>query len=194
MTQAGAGWYPDPQTDAHPRYWDGSTWTDHTAPATVAAPAASSVPGASSVPAAPAQPGGRRLHPLALVGIIVGIVVGLLILVSIIAAVAVPVVLQQQDQADTVASGLDTRDLGAAITTAMAEADGGEVDVLFDGVDYVIFVDEVEHTRLTASPGSTLVEFLPAAGGFCVSTLPQGATVPVFLDTVTGEAGDGYCT
>ena len=26
-----AGWYPDPQGVAAQRYWDGSTWTDHTA-------------------------------------------------------------------------------------------------------------------------------------------------------------------
>jgi hypothetical protein len=25
-----AGWYPDPQGRARVRYWDGSTWTDHT--------------------------------------------------------------------------------------------------------------------------------------------------------------------
>lgn len=33
-----AGWYPDAAT-GHQRWWDGSTWTDHTAPAGIAAPA-----------------------------------------------------------------------------------------------------------------------------------------------------------
>lgn len=28
-----AGWYPDPQDDTKQRYWDGSSWTEHTAPA-----------------------------------------------------------------------------------------------------------------------------------------------------------------
>lgn len=34
-----AGWYPDPNDASSLRYWDGSTWTDHRAPATPAAPA-----------------------------------------------------------------------------------------------------------------------------------------------------------
>jgi len=29
---APAGWYPDPQGGGEQRYWDGTTWTDHTAP------------------------------------------------------------------------------------------------------------------------------------------------------------------
>lgn len=27
-----AGWYPDPQDASSQRYWDGTTWTEHTAP------------------------------------------------------------------------------------------------------------------------------------------------------------------
>ena len=27
------GWYPDPEMAQTQRYWDGSTWTDHRAPA-----------------------------------------------------------------------------------------------------------------------------------------------------------------
>lgn len=33
-TAAPAGWYPDPSLVDTVRYWDGSTWTDHRAPAT----------------------------------------------------------------------------------------------------------------------------------------------------------------
>ena len=29
--QPAAGWYPDPRGEASNRYWDGQTWTDHTA-------------------------------------------------------------------------------------------------------------------------------------------------------------------
>lgn len=36
MTQAPAGWYP--QTDGSQRYWDGTAWTAHTAPAAPPAP------------------------------------------------------------------------------------------------------------------------------------------------------------
>ena len=34
-----AGWYADPTVASQLRYWDGTTWTAHTAPATVSAPA-----------------------------------------------------------------------------------------------------------------------------------------------------------
>lgn len=30
--QAPAGWYPDPDVPGQRRYWDGTAWTDHTAP------------------------------------------------------------------------------------------------------------------------------------------------------------------
>ncbi|MEX2501396.1 MAG: CD225/dispanin family protein, partial [Trueperaceae bacterium] len=33
------GWYPDPQDATQQRYWDGSTWTEHTATGTARAPA-----------------------------------------------------------------------------------------------------------------------------------------------------------
>ncbi len=32
--QAPSGWYPDPEDSSQQRYWDGSAWTDHRAPAT----------------------------------------------------------------------------------------------------------------------------------------------------------------
>ena len=64
MTQAPAGWYPQP--DGTQRYWDGSAWTDHIAPgatqaaaaaappAEVAPPAAVEAPEAAAIPAPPA--------------------------------------------------------------------------------------------------------------------------------------------
>lgn len=36
-----AGWYPDPSDPSLQRYWDGTKWTEHTAPAAGAAPVAS---------------------------------------------------------------------------------------------------------------------------------------------------------
>lgn len=38
----GAGWYPDKTSPEVLRYWDGSGWTDHTAPAAVGPPAGQS--------------------------------------------------------------------------------------------------------------------------------------------------------
>jgi hypothetical protein len=43
-----AGWYADPENAAHLRYWDGSAWTEHRAPAQQA--------GAAPAPVAYAQP------------------------------------------------------------------------------------------------------------------------------------------
>ena len=37
--QTPAGWYPDPSGSGRQRYWDGSQWTEHYAPAAQAAPA-----------------------------------------------------------------------------------------------------------------------------------------------------------
>lgn len=45
MTGTPAGWYPDPTTPGQQRYWDGTAWTDHVAPAGPAA-----APGAATVP------------------------------------------------------------------------------------------------------------------------------------------------
>ena len=36
--QPPAGWYPDSRDETAQRYWDGSAWTEHTAPATVQPP------------------------------------------------------------------------------------------------------------------------------------------------------------
>jgi hypothetical protein len=39
MSEAAAGWYPDPQVPGQQRYWDGTKWTDHVAPAAPSMPA-----------------------------------------------------------------------------------------------------------------------------------------------------------
>ena len=37
MTNAPAGWHPDPESPGILRYWDGQAWTNHRAPAPTAA-------------------------------------------------------------------------------------------------------------------------------------------------------------
>ena len=39
-----ANWYPDPEDPAQQRYWDGTQWTEHRAPAATSGPAAASGP------------------------------------------------------------------------------------------------------------------------------------------------------
>lgn len=51
-----AGWHPDPEDPAQLRYWDGSAWTDHRAPAVAAAPTDYSTSAAPTAPIAAAQP------------------------------------------------------------------------------------------------------------------------------------------
>jgi hypothetical protein len=38
MSNPEAGWYPDSRDASHLRYWDGQTWTEHTAPADLPPP------------------------------------------------------------------------------------------------------------------------------------------------------------
>lgn len=52
--QAPAGWYPDPDVPAQRRYWDGTRWTEHTAPG----PGSSSRPAESGPPRAAVPQGG----------------------------------------------------------------------------------------------------------------------------------------
>lgn len=54
--QAPAGWYPDPETPGRQRYWDGTAWTEHTAPGPGSAPRV----GAGGPPRAPGVGRGER--------------------------------------------------------------------------------------------------------------------------------------
>jgi hypothetical protein len=59
MTQAQppAGWYPDPQDATQQRYWDGSSWTGHTAAAgTASAPPTGEAAAGAPVPTTAAAP------------------------------------------------------------------------------------------------------------------------------------------
>ena len=56
---AEAGWYPDHDDPAQQRYWDGTAWTEHRAPAAAgAAPSSSVEPAAPTAPPAPAPAAG----------------------------------------------------------------------------------------------------------------------------------------
>lgn len=57
-----AGWYPDPSDETRQRYWDGETWTDHTAAAGVqpggGEPSWPQSTGGATAPTGPAGVGG----------------------------------------------------------------------------------------------------------------------------------------
>lgn len=53
--QAPAGWYPDPEVPGRQRYWDGTSWTEHTAPG----PGSTTRPTESGPPRGPTAPSAR---------------------------------------------------------------------------------------------------------------------------------------
>jgi hypothetical protein len=68
VTQAPAGWHPDPGGAAQWRYWDGTAWTEHVSPYYAHAHAAAAATPAE--PAAPATP--RRKMSRGLLAAIIG--------------------------------------------------------------------------------------------------------------------------
>lgn len=82
MTQTSAGWHPDPHDPSQLRYWDGSQWTDHRAPAQQPTSAAPMAPTPAFVPptaaggapvsatAPPASKGSKRTALLAVGGVV----------------------------------------------------------------------------------------------------------------------------
>jgi len=105
MSQAPAGWYPQP--DGTQRYWDGSAWTDHIAgepteapePVVFASSASAPAPASShAAPAAayspPAAVGETAGSSRKVVGVVLGVVGGL-VLLGIIAIVVFVVFLSK---------------------------------------------------------------------------------------------------
>jgi uncharacterized RDD family membrane protein YckC len=98
VTQTPAGWYPDPALDGDARigqrYWDGTAWTEHTAPGS-----------APAQPSGPTTPDGERLAgwwmrvaAYAIDSVFVGIVSGL---------ISIPVQIQMQQDLQPVMDRLD---------------------------------------------------------------------------------------
>lgn len=74
-----AGWFPDPENPSLMRYWDGTTWTEHTSIATSPAPAPAPVPPSYPPPYGGAAPPKSKstwwIAPVAVV-VILGLAVG----------------------------------------------------------------------------------------------------------------------
>jgi hypothetical protein len=84
VNQQPAGWYQDPQGTGQ-RYWDGTAWTEHVAPAAAPAAPQPQQPYPGGGPGAPQQPFGGGFAPAgggrSNVGKIVGGIVGAIVVV-----------------------------------------------------------------------------------------------------------------
>ena len=91
------GWYPDPHVPGGQRWFDGTRWTDHVAAPAFPAPAYAA-PG-FPLPAPPAP----RRSTATRVLIILAAVLAALIILGILAAIAIPVFLNQRNNAELAA-------------------------------------------------------------------------------------------
>ena len=91
------GWYPDPRVPGGQRWFDGTRWTDHVAAPTFAAPAFP----APAFPM-PAPPAPRRSTSTRVLIVLAAVLAGLVIL-GILAAIAIPVFLNQRNNAELAA-------------------------------------------------------------------------------------------
>lgn len=158
-----AGWYPDPRDPRSLRYWTGTQWADPTAP-TVAG-------------SAPSVRYDTTRKSSTTAWVVVAAVLGGLVLIGILAAVAIPIFLDQReeaadassesadadpsDEADPGGSGIadadaaarsDASTLAMAIATWYVDNDGPAPAVVVSGGQYLVDGSPVGQV----SPGVTL--------------------------------------
>jgi hypothetical protein len=157
-----AGWYPDPSTPGTQRYWDGSRWTEHTAPLQAAptpASSAATIPGTptlelaaaaattefgapaqSGVAAAPSaqthvvdsQPAKKRKTGR-IVGGVLGGIAAVVILLIVVASLTAPS--EGDPAAEDTLSALPTAIESPTATPAATETQTATVEVLDPVVD-----------------------------------------------------------
>ncbi len=126
---AKADWYPDPSNPGLLRYWDGTQWTSHTAPAQ----------GHVGGPTAPK----KKLSGGWIAAIVVGavLVVGIPVIL-ILTAVAVPVYESQQAKASDTAARADVATLGIEVNVWYVDHTGAPPTIEESGGHY--FMDGVD--------------------------------------------------
>ena len=134
------------------------------------------------------------MHPGAVVAIVVGGLVVTFIVVGILAAIAIPVYLDQREKAEDAGAGSDARVIANEIYYYALDDSEDPAMVTYDGVDYVIAGPDGEFSRVSATPGVALDEYVAEAGTFCVSTIAQRGTADgAHYSDASGEVTDGPC-
>ena len=154
------GWHPDPKDPTQVRWFDGSFWTEHTAPAPAAPPTAEAV---------------RWRRPRTAVLVAGGVAAGVVALALLVAA-AVPVYHDQRARsALRPFTSMSCDDVaGEAIKLAGVQ---GELDPLESITSASVVRDNREIMRIPA-PGDE--EFVMSCAG--MGTRPDGSTAPLTID------------
>lgn len=175
MTLVPPGWFPDPSSPAHLRWWDGTVWTTDVrqSPATPAQPGRPTPPQAETSPAAPRR---RRNLAISIVLLVAGVLIG----TTGVVMTAVPIV--------------------RATSTDNFLTVPGEATFDLDAGNYMIY--EYTGTTSRTGPVTTSTEQTPTTDPFLVGVVdssgrpldvrPQGSGTTYTLtrgnDTYTGVA------
>jgi type II secretory pathway pseudopilin PulG len=174
-----AGWYPDPALDGGLRYWDGATWTEHTAPGapTQYEPRPS---GFDIMPPAPLAPRSSGTN----IGVVVAVVaVGMIFFVAIGLAIAIPTFLGARERADDRAAMTAARNAATAAKVVVTDA-GNYLAVTPEALTQIepsyAYTTGPSVEPTTVSIDAHLTRFVAAvksAGGTCwVLVIPAGAS------------------
>ncbi|WP_159448860.1 DUF2510 domain-containing protein [Demequina sp. NBRC 110053] len=180
MTQAPAGWYTDPQTPTHQRYWDGQAWTTH-------------VQAVGPHPPVVATAERRRLSGGAIVAIVIGAAIVVVLGISILAAIAIPVFLNQRERAADVDVESDLRTVANEILYYSVDYQALP-DVTSDGTSYILSGPAVEFSRVPITEGVTLTQYVTETDDFCLAMSSQGGSAQVVHYRYSvGTVAEGSC-
>jgi len=169
-------WYPDPAVPGTLRYWNGSAWTEHTAPMVTAT--------------APAR---RGMSGGAIAGIVVGSVVLVLFIIGVLSAIAVPVFLEQKHKASDASARDDLRNITVLVADAFVDDPNGPQSVTArDSAVEVATATGVQGVEL--SPTTTFGGYFTTngTGEFCVWAISE-ATHTNFAMDQNGNVTVGSC-
>ena len=164
MNAAAPGWYPDPEHPAMVRWYDGYAWTQHRTPRTP--------------PRKPRNTG-------AIVAIVISSVVGGVLLLGMIAAVAIPVVLNQQDKAALRSFNSMTCDDVAAEAVLYTQDSVAPDEIPLQSTHSMILITDGRPTlHIPSGLGEAFVMKCSGRGMWA-----DGSTTPLVIDLYTNADG-----